>query len=790
MPEVVYLNQADFRKSMIRLRRMGGASQRAYDETCKLIHSLEYGVDVSNKLTNNGESRITHCVKYNVSNDAHRLVTVHSNHYIYLLFVGTHDDAEWWLNKNRGLTISCNPNTRKITVTHVTKDERRETPPVDLENLTEANKPYFERIDIDPSEYVKPRYLASGLSKVNDDTSDEELNELLEDLADLNKEIANLLLDIIFEIREGNIEAANARLEHHHSTALPVQEQEELERQAIEDVTNSEDLINLTGLTEEQLKDLFAPDKFQEWMLFLHPEQRKIAEADYDQSTVLTGVSGSGKTCVLVHRAKLLAKKYPGERIGIITLNRSLSRLINNLVTQLCTPEERANIHVMAFYDHFAELVKHFGPDKELQQLRKLAEEHYEKSHIQQVIDQVDPKRFAREWDPQSGENLEDTWDIFRDQEYVNTLMTYVRTHLFKLDDWVDSQKYLRDEFSLIRSAIPTSIRVDGYLELERKGRGIPIPAKIRKHILDLLLLYEETMLHGGILDELGLTLALMPHRTELKDLPPEKRFRCLLIDEFQDLSTRDLSLLRLIPTEQTNGLFLTGDTVQRVMVKDLRMDAVGLDKISVNWAKITKNYRNSRQILEAASCLANNYGETAKELGMELEILEPELAVRETSYPVAEECHPDKELSNAWQYALSCLQANAATPWSICIVTAAKNSISPDDIIAARPAECPVKAGRVTGDYTEEQDTISVGTMADVKGFEFSLVIIVGCGKDHLPGSGGGQNEIWRDALRLYVAMTRARDEVRLFYSGNPSPFLEDMNEGIYWKELATTTP
>jgi superfamily I DNA/RNA helicase len=785
MPEIIHLDQAEFRDSMLRLRSRGGAAQRAFDEACRIIKCLELEADVSNKLTKWGESRIDHCIKYDLSNDHHRLVTIHSNNFVYLLFVGSHDDTERWLNLNRGLTITCNPETRKIVVTHVTKNERRDTPSVNFAALTEANKPYFERIGLDPAELVTQKVLVRALSKIDDTTTDEELSDLMDDLGETDNEIANLILDLIYEIREGDLDAAQARLEKHRQVVVPVQHSKELEEEAIRDIQNSETLLNLTGLSEEQLKELFSPDKFHKWMLFLHPEQKRIAEADYDEPVVLTGVSGSGKTCVLVHRARYLAKKYPGKRIGVLTLNRSLTRLIENLVKQLCTKEERANIHVMAFYDYFESLVRHFGPEAELEQLIALAEEHDEKDEIIRAIKRVDPKMYAREFDPFSGEDLDETWNIFCDQEYVRTLFSYVRGHLYKYDDWVDSKKYLREEFSLIRSALPTSNRKNGYLEMERHGRAIPLTQPIRKKILDLLLLYEETMLTGGLLDELALTLSLVPHLAQLRKLPESMRFRSLLIDEFQDLSTRDLALLRMIPTSFENGFFVTGDTVQRVMVKDFRLGAVGLDAINSKSEKITKNYRNSRQILEAASFLANAYGEQARELGEEIELLDPQLAIRETSHPVAEECHPGGEIERAWEYARECMQDNATNPWSICIVTASPEHYSPQDIANSCPQDFPVKIGKITGDYIERRDTLSVGTMPDVKGFEFSLVLIVGCGADCLPSKGSCQKEAWREALRLYVAMTRARDEVRLFYSGKPSQFLLTMNEGIYWAEL-----
>ncbi len=788
MPHVVYINQSEFRDSMLRLRRMGGASQRAYNEACRIITSMDIGAEEFNKLTKHGESRIAHCVKYDISNSAHRLVTVQTDNYIYLLFVGSHDDTDHWLNQNRGLTITCNPSTKRVVVTHVTQEERREIPALNYAKLTNENIPYFKRLGFDASSLIPNRLLLRSINLVDDNTTEEELDELFEALAALDLKIANLALDLIFEIREGRMDGARARLEEFEKKAVAIQDDPALEDSAINSRANADKVALLTGLTEQELQGLFSPEKFQEWMLFLHPDQKRIAEEDYDVPIILTGVSGSGKTCVLVHRARYLARKYPNQRIGVLTLNRSLSRLISNLLDTLCTPEERQNIQAMAFYDYFESLVRHFGPDKELGQLRALADAHQAGANIQRTIDRVDRKTYAREFDPISGEDLDDTWDLFLEQPTVRTLMTYFREHLWKFDSFVDPERYLREEFSLLRSAVPTSMRIKGYKDIVRSGRSIPLPESIRQHVLDLLLLYEETMMSGGLLDELSLTLSLVPHLAEFRDLPQEKRFRCLLIDEFQDFSTRDLALLRRIPTAQENGFFLTGDTVQRVMVKDLRLAAVGLDVASSRRERITLNYRNSRQILQTAALLANQYGAKAKSQGEEIEILDPQLAVRETCVPKAILCSIETEIADAWQIAAEALKIQSAVPWSVCIVTAASEKIGVDQIIGQAPPDLGIKVERISGDYTRMRDTLTVGTMSDVKGFEFSQVIIVGCGAITLPAKGTAEEEEWREALRLYVAMTRARDEVRLLYSGSPSKFLETMREGLEWLETEQT--
>ena len=45
---------------------------------------------------------------------------------------------------------------------------------------------------------------------------------------------------------------------------------------------------------------------------------------------------------------------------------------------------------------------------------------------------------------------------------------------------------------------------------------------------------------------------------------------------------------------------------------------------------------------------------------------------------------------------------------------------------------------------------------------------------------------EQWREALRLYVAMTRGRDQVLFTYRDKPSEFLLSMKEFITWNDAA----
>ena len=163
--------------------------------------------------------------------------------------------------------------------------------------------------------------------------------------------------------------------------------------------------------------------------------------------------------------------------------------------------------------------------------------------------------------------------------------------------------------------------------------------------------------------------------------------------------------------------------------------------------------------------------------------VFDPELAARETARPIALEVQKGNEVAAAWALARQCLNSKSALPWSITISTASPQRTTIAQIIGGKPKDLDVKVDSLTGDYVEHLDTITVANFSELKGFEFSLVVLVGCSDGFLPLPGRSKDEAWRDALRLYVAMTRARDSVYLIYSQTPSAFLKIMDKKIEWQ-------
>jgi hypothetical protein len=106
----------------------------------------------------------------------------------------------------------------------------------------------------------------------------------------------------------------------------------------------------------------------------------------------------------------------------------------------------------------------------------------------------------------------------------------------------------------------------------------------------------------------------------------------------------------------------------------------------------------------QSGSHLANKYGEEAKRQGVEIEVLDPELAERETSKPLAIEAGEGDEIAVAYQLARECSEVGSAIPWAICIATAAPDELPIKRILAAKAHDFPVQVDELTGDRDHQR--------------------------------------------------------------------------------------
>ena len=166
------------------------------------------------------------------------------------------------------------------------------------------------------------------------------------------------------------------------------------------------------------------------------------------------------------------------------------------------------------------------------------------------------------------------------------------------------------------------------------------MPIDARRRLLHLLDDYEEYMAAGGLLDDDGVSLEAYSLRERIAT-HSQLRARCVLVDEVQDCSTVELAVIGKIPSLQTDGLFLTGDPVQKVFPKQHDLAQADIDIVG-RGTILRKNYRNSRQILEAAFKIIDHFRGTAPL--PEQEILSPDYAYRDGPRPVIYDCRSQQE--------------------------------------------------------------------------------------------------------------------------------------------------
>ncbi len=100
--------------------------------------------------------------------------------------------------------------------------------------------------------------------------------------------------------------------------------------------------------SEDELSDMLEAS-LDRWRVFLHPTQDAIVRARFRGPARVLGGAGTGKTVVAMHRARHLARLYPGEKILFTAFNRNLAANVGQLLDGLCGEErsriEVANIH-------------------------------------------------------------------------------------------------------------------------------------------------------------------------------------------------------------------------------------------------------------------------------------------------------------------------------------------------------------------------------------------------------------------------------------------------------------
>jgi len=490
---------------------------------------------------------------------------------------------------------------------------------------------------------------------------------------------------------------------------------------------------------DQELRQILDDGDFGAWRIFLHPEQRKYAEQRRNGSFRLTGGAGTGKTVVLLHRARRLAQENPTTRIILTTFTRALAE---NLRRDL----ERLD-HDLTFAEQLGDagiLVR--GVDQLAAEVRTRAGADY--AQVALVVLGATRETTATPAEPD--------WKSAMQQ--VPDLSMSLR-----------STDFFAAEYSQI--VLPHGITsLDDYLVARRAGRGVALDRSKRIEVWSVIeRMRKDSRVAGTVgYGEIAAVSAqwLRSTQTTFADN--------ILIDEAQDLEPAKWKLLRALAAEGPNDLFIADDTLQRIYGQPTVLKRYGIS-VQGRSRRLTLNYRTTLENLQYAIGLLE---------GVEFSDAE-EAKVTNHGYRSARsgpKPATHAETSDAAQFNSIADDVRRwifedVAPETIAILAASNASAKKvQQALSERGISVALlTAPRVTGGQPVAM------TMHTSKGMEFSRVVLFDVSDGQFPPPWAYKNLPDEDKADrdkqfrslLYVAASRARDELVVTWKGSPSRLL-----------------
>lgn len=505
--------------------------------------------------------------------------------------------------------------------------------------------------------------------------------------------------------------------------------------------------------SDEDLRRAIEGLSFAEWQLFLHPQQRALVERRANGPMRVSGGAGTGKTVIAVHRAVELAKRDKAgglePRILLTTYTRNLAddlrRQVAQLEPRLPFTEKLSEPGVMVSgLDRVARMIlQHAGA-----KISPIAQE---------VIGQ--PRGRVLTYP------RENVW------QEVLTLMGD------ELPEGLRSADFLESEYELI--VLPQRVTtLKQYLRVRRPGRGVALDRSKRAAVWKAMERYRDRSADLGVTsfdEQLALAAAWLDHEAALGTPRP---FRHVLVDEAQDLTPAHLQLLRALVEPGPDDLFLAEDSHQRIYGKKITLSHYGI-QVRGRSRRLTRNYRTTRQNLDVAFGIldAGTY-EDMEGQAEEHHYVSPRsgpepLLLRATDR--ADELSKAAELLTVWLE--QDRDSEDSAPETIAILVRDRYQ---RDAVVNGLAQHGVEVRAVDREAAGRGRPV-VMTMHRAKGLEFRKVLLFDVSRSAIPrplrdqqySDADRDDALLRERSLLYVAATRARDQLAISWSGEASPLI-----------------
>lgn len=595
---------------------------------------------------------------------------------------------------------------------------------------------------------ITPRYAEAAL-QANDQAG-------LSAVADRMPEVQRLML---LELAMGTgIAEARRNLSLPDDQEVQQLREAEEEQQLTAGARNAPSAFSFIGSTPEEVKKAYNELSMAEWQIFLHPEQRRYVDHRGTGSFRLTGGAGTGKTVILVHRAREMHRRSPDARIMLTTYTVALGDSLRHQLKQLD--------HSVPQVPLGAAGVAVAGIDQVAAKVLDAATAE-EKGAAQELIFGPGRNEFRRR--------------VGGPQE-VQLWKDAVLTADPQLEQSLTQEAFLGQEYlSVVLARRVKSL--EEYVRVPRTGRGTRLS---RSQRVELWKIFEQFRTSNLASDRLTfaevtvLAAAILESRAELGR---GHLVDHVLVDEAQDFHAGHWQLLRALAPVRGDDLFIAEDAHQRIYGQKLTLKQFGIEirgrsrRLKLNYRTTAQNLRFAVSLLEgekweALEDNADDPDEVTSTLGYTSILTGPEPVIieRET---VQEEYVAAAERIQYWQQRGRALE-------DVAVLARSKRHMQ--DLAQVLGSQ-GVPAQVLGRDSAVKEGAVQIRTMHAAKGMEFQCVLLTGVGADHLPARYALKNlpeAEQRDARQrerslLYVAASRARDELVVTYSGAPSEFMAE---------------
>jgi hypothetical protein len=638
---------------------------------------------------------------------------------LMLCYAGHHNDAYKWAERRK---LQTHPKTGAAQLVEVRERVQEFTIPKYVEAVVSKPALFASVSDQQLLGYGVPTEWLGDVKNANEDT--------LLTLADhLPKEAAEALLELATGIVPAVLAPATQPLADAAAVGvgLPLPDgvlasvSVALPRASALEHPDARRRFRVVKSREELERALDA--SWEKWAIFLHPAQRRIVERDYNGPARVSGSAGTGKTIVALHRAVHLARKYPESRLLLATFSEPLANALRNKLRLLISHEpmigERLEVHAMnalgrRLYEINIGKPKIAGEDVIRQQLAAAKAATNSKFSL----------RFLEtEW-----EQVVDAW---------------------QLESW------------------------EAYRGVPRLGRRTRLTEPQRESLWVIFEQVRKELKARGLITESELFNRLAQHFAH-----STHPYNFVIVDEAQDISISQLRFLASIGAGEPNGLFFAGDLGQRIFQQPFSWKACGVD-VRGRSTTLRVNYRTSHQIRTEAD---NLLGPSVSDVDGNSDDRKGTISLFNGPDPIVRVLKTEQEERDIVAGWLKEQTMAGATPHEIAVFVRSADQV--DRAVAA------VKASGIPHKVLDKgldvvSGKLSIATMHLAKGLEFRSVAVMACDDEVIPlqeriesvTDDSDLEDVYNTERQLlYVACTRARDQLLVAGVRPESEFLDDL--------------